>query len=95
MLRRTTAQRLIAILLVFAVLSFGFEVASHWHRGSYDDQNCQLCHFAHSISVDLSHGAILPAPSAVHTSVAIIWTDEHFELVFHQVSSRAPPSLIS
>ena len=95
MSRRNTAQRLIAVLLAVVVLSFAFEVASHWHRGSYDDQQCQLCHFAHSISVDLSHGTVLPAPSAAHTEVAVAWTDPQLEFVFNQLSSRAPPASLN
>jgi hypothetical protein len=95
MSRKTTAQRLISVLLAVVVLSFAFQVASHWHRDSYDDQQCQLCHFAHSISVDLSHGTVLPAPSAAHTDVAVTWTDPQLEFVSHQLSPRAPPASLN
>jgi len=89
---RKTAQRLLAVLLVAAVLAFAFEAAGHWHNGPSGDQQCQICHFAHSIAVGLSHNASLEVPVAARRLSAATSVDLRLELVFHQLSSRAPPT---
>ena len=53
---RQTAHKLLAVLVAVAVLSFGFQAAGHWHSRTHEDQNCRVCHFAHSVTVDFSHG---------------------------------------
>jgi hypothetical protein len=84
------AYRIAAIVVAAFVLSFAFQAAGHWHS-QFEDQHCRICHFAHSVTVDLSHGTALPIPQAVarlNPSKAI---DPHIEPVFHQTSPRAPP----
>jgi len=88
----TRWQRLLAIATVVVVLSFSFLVVAHWHSGGYEDQQCRLCHFAHTNAIDLAHGATLPAPVSVHRAIVATRVDPQFEVVSHQVSSRAPPA---
>jgi len=63
--RKRTIYRVLAIAVAAFVLSFAFQAAGHWHAHSYDDQHCRVCHFAHSVAIDLSHGTTLPTPAAV------------------------------
>ena len=72
------------------VLSFAFQAAGHWHS-QFEDQHCRVCHFAHSVTVDLSHGTALPIPQAVARLNPFKAIDPHIEPVFHQTSPRAPP----
>ncbi len=83
--------RVVAVLVAAFVLSFALQAAGHWHNQSFEDQHCRVCHFAHSVTVDLSHGTILPTPSAVAWLNPIRSVDPQLELVSHQTSPRAPP----
>jgi hypothetical protein len=78
------------VVAVF-VLSFAFQAAGHWHSQFEDQQHCRVCHFAHSVTVDLSHGTALPIPHAVAWLNPLRSVDPQWELVFHQTSPRAPP----
>jgi hypothetical protein len=89
---RRTAYRFLAILVAGVVLSFAFQAAGHWHNQSFEDQHCRICHFAHSVTVDFSHGTTLPTPRPVAWLSPIRSVDPQLELVFHQTSPRAPPS---
>lgn len=89
---RKTAQRWLAVLVAAAVLSFTFAVVAHWHDGLQEDQQCRLCHFAHAPAIDLSQGSALPAPISVRWVKAAAALDPQIELIFHQISSRAPPA---
>jgi hypothetical protein len=91
-LSRRTANRLLALTVAMVVLSFAFQAAGHWHNQSFEDQHCRLCHFAHSVTVDLSHGTTLPTPQAFARLNPSRSVDPKLELVFHQTSPRAPPS---
>jgi len=82
----------LATILALVVVSFALQAAGHWHNRSFEDQHCRVCHVAHSVTVDLSHGTGLPAPDAVDRLVQIRPIDPHLELISHQVSSRAPPA---
>ena len=87
-----TAYRLLAILVAAVVLSFAFQAAGHWHNQSFEDQHCRVCHFAHSVTVDLSHGTALPTPQAITWLKPPRSVDPQLELVFDQTSPRAPPT---
>jgi hypothetical protein len=89
---RRTAYRLLAILVAAVVLSFAFQAAGHWHNQSFEDQHCRICHFAHSVTVDFSHGTTLLRPHAVAWLNPTRSVDPQLELVFDQTSSRAPPA---
>jgi len=91
-MKRRTTYRLLAIVVAVVVLSFAFQAAGHWHNQSFEDQHCRVCHFAHSVTVDLSHGTSLPTPQAVARLNPTRPVDPKLELVFHQTSPRAPPS---
>jgi hypothetical protein len=90
-MKRRTTYRLLAIVVAVVVLSFAFQAAGHWHNQVEDQQHCRICHFAHSVTVDLSHGATLPIPHAVARLNPKSSVDPQLELVFDQTSSRAPP----
>jgi hypothetical protein len=91
-MKRRTTYRLLAIVVAVVVLSFAFQAAGHWHNQSFEDQHCQVCHFAHSVTVELSCVTTLPTPHAVAWLNPAIPVDPKLELVFHQTSPRAPPS---
>ena len=91
-MRWRTTYRVVAVVVAAFVLSFAFQAAGHWHNQSFEDQHCRICHFAHSVTVDLSHGTVLPTPHAVAWLNPIRTVDPHLELVFHPTSPRAPPS---
>jgi hypothetical protein len=82
----------VAILVAAVVLSFAFQASGHWHNQSFEDQHCRICHFAHSVTVDLSHGTTLAMPHAFSRLNSASSVDPHLELVFHQKSPRAPPT---
>jgi hypothetical protein len=82
----------LAIAVAILVVSFAWQAAGHWHSRSFEDQHCRVCHVAHSVTVDLSHGTGLPAPDAVVRLAQTRPIDLHLELISHQVSSRAPPA---
>ena len=89
---RRTAHRLLAVLVAVAVLSFGLQAAGHWHSQSYEDQHCRVCHYAHSVTVDFSHGTALPFPGLVARLAVAPRVDPTLDNVVHQLSSRGPPS---
>ena len=89
---RLTSRRLLAVLLAVAVLSFGLQAAGHWHSQSYEDQHCRVCHFAHSVTVDLSRATALPLPGLIARLSVIPVIDATLDTVVHQLSSRGPPS---
>lgn len=89
---KVTPRRLVAVLVAIVLVSFALQAAGHWHSKSYEDQHCRVCHFAHSVAVDLSHGSALPVPGAVVRMAPAASIDPKLELVFHQLSSRAPPA---
>jgi hypothetical protein len=91
-LPRRTVHRALAIIVAVLVVSFALQAAGHWHNRSFEDQLCRVCHVAHSVTVDLSHGTGLQVPDAVVRLVQTRPVDPHLELVSHQVSSRAPPA---
>jgi hypothetical protein len=78
--------------VAIAVLSFSLQAAGHWHSQSYEDQHCRVCHFAHSVTVDLSHIAALPLPGLIARLSIIPGVDPAPDAVIHQLSSRGPPS---
>jgi hypothetical protein len=87
-----TALRIVAILAAIVVLSFALQAAGHWHNQAYGDKDCRICHFAHSIAIDSSQGSALPLPAVVTWQAASRSIDPQLDLVFHQVSPRAPPA---
>src|ERR1700735_927251 len=91
-MKRRTTYRLLAIVVAAVVLSFAFQAAGHWHNQSFEDQHCRICHFAHSVTADLSHGTTLPTPHAVARLNPITSVDPQLDIVFNQTSPRAPPS---
>jgi len=90
--RTTTGQRVLAILVAALVLSFALQAAGHWHANSFEDQQCRVCHVAHSVAVDLSLVATLVAPDVVVRLIAPAAIDTQLDPVFHQLSSRGPPA---
>jgi hypothetical protein len=89
---RRTARRLLVVLVAVAVLSFGLQAAGHWHSRTYEDQHCRVCHFAHSVTVDFSHGDALPLPEIVARLAVNLAVDPTFDVATHRLSSRGPPS---
>ena len=89
---RQTAHKLLAVLVAVAVLSFGFQAAGHWHSRTYEDQHCRVCHFAHSVTVDFSHGNALLLPEVVNRLTVVLSAESALEIVFSRLSSRGPPS---
>ena len=89
---RRAAQRLLAVLVAVAVLSFGLQAAGHWHSRTFEDQHCRVCHFAHSVTVDFSHGNALPVPEVVNRLAVKSSFEPSLEVVVHRLSSRGPPS---
>jgi len=89
---RKTAQCLIAVLVGVAVLVFAFGSVAHWHKDAAQDPQCQVCHFAHSIAIGLSHTPVLATPGVARRRSAAASVDPHLEFVSHSVSSRAPPA---
>jgi hypothetical protein len=89
---RRAAHRLLVVLVAVAVLSFGLQAAGHWHSRAFEDQHCRVCHFAHSVTVDFSHGDALPAPEVVTRLAANLPIDPALDVVVHETSSRGPPS---
>lgn len=92
--RKAALQRIVAIATIVMLMSFAFVVAGHRHNGHTQDQQCRLCHLAHAPTIDFSHETALPSPVATRTTITASALDPQLELVFHQISSRAPPSLI-
>jgi len=91
---RRTAQRLLAVLAVVAIVSFAFASAAHWHGNSTGDEQCQVCHLAHSVSLGLSSTVLLLAPVTVGRLAQAVSTDPKLELAFRHVSPRAPPAAV-
>jgi hypothetical protein len=89
---RRTAHRVLAIFVAVLVLSFALQAAGHWHSNSFEDQQCSVCHVAHSVVVDLSQVTTLAAPDVVVRLISARPIDPTLDLVFHQLSSRAPPA---
>jgi hypothetical protein len=89
---RQTAHKLLAVLVAVAVLSFGLQAAGHWHSRTHEDHNCRVCHFAHSVTVDFSHGNALPLPEVVNRLAVNLSTVPALEVVVHRLPSRGPPS---
>ena len=90
--RRHITRRVLATLLALVVVSFALQAAGHWHNRSFEDQHCRVCHVAHSVTVDLSHGTGLQAPNTVVRPIQTRSVEPHLEFISHQVSSRAPPA---
>lgn len=90
--RRPNSRTLLSILLAVVVVAFALQAAGHWHNHSYESQHCRVCHVAHSVTVDLSHGTGLPMPDAIVWLARTRSIDPHLELISHQLSSRAPPA---
>jgi hypothetical protein len=82
----------LAIFLAAAVVCFAFQAAGHWHNNSFEDQHCRICHFAHSAVVDLSQSAVLEVPAVVQRFSSNFDIDPALDVVFHPLSSRAPPA---
>lgn len=91
-LRGPKSRALLAVLLAVAVVCFAFQAAGHWHSNSYEDQHCRVCHFAHSAVVDLSETTTLVIPAVVQWLSCNLEIDPALDLIFHQLSSRAPPA---
>jgi hypothetical protein len=89
---RRTGHRLLAVLVAVAVLSFGLQAAGHWHSRTFEDQHCRICHFAHSVTVDFTHGNELPLPEVVNRLALNLSTEPALDVVVHQPSSRGPPA---
>jgi hypothetical protein len=85
-------RRLLATLLALVVVSFALQAAGHWHNRTFEDQHCRVCHVAHSVTVDLTHGTGLEKPDAVVRLAETRSIDPPLELISHQASSRAPPA---
>jgi len=89
---RHTALRLVAILMAALVVSFALQATVHWHSNSFEDHHCRVCHVAHSVTVDLSVGTAPVAPNLIVRLISAPSIDPALDLVFHQLSSRAPPA---
>jgi len=89
---RRTAQRLFAVLVAVAVLSFGLQAAGHGHSRTFEEQHCRVCNFAHSVTVDFSHGNALPVPEVVNRLAVKLSFEPTLEVVVHRLPSRGPPS---
>ena len=86
------ARRVIATMVALLVVSFALQATGHWHAKSYEDHHCRVCHFAHSVTVDLNHAAALPAPADAIRVIRIEPVNPYLSPVFSQISSRAPPA---
>jgi hypothetical protein len=91
-LPRPKFRTLLAVILAVAVVCFAFQAAGHWHSNSYEDQHCRVCHFAHAAAVDFSQGTALVVPATVQRLSSNLDIDPALDLIFHQLSSRAPPA---
>ena len=89
---RRTSRRLLAVLMAVAVLSFGLQAAGHWHSRAFEDQHCRVCHFAHSATIDFSHGTALPLPEVVTRLAVKTSADSPVAVDTYRLSSRGPPS---
>ncbi|MGA8222820.1 MAG: hypothetical protein WB780_14300 [Candidatus Acidiferrales bacterium] len=89
---RRTAHRVLAILMAALVLSFALQAAGHWHANSFEDQQCRVCHVAHSVAVDLSLVTTVVAPDVVVRLISPLAIDPQLDPVFHRLSSRGPPA---
>jgi hypothetical protein len=87
-----TLRRLLAIFLAAGVVCFAFQAAGHWHSNSYEDQHCRVCHFAHSVVVDLWQSAALAIPAAVQRFSSNFEVDPALDVISHPLSSRSPPA---
>ncbi len=85
-------RRILATLVVVLVVSFGLQAAGHWHANSFEDQQCRVCHVAHSVAVDLSLVTTLVAPDVVVRLISPLAIDPQLDPVSHQLSSRGPPA---
>lgn len=90
--RRHTTHRVLATVLALVVVSFALQAAGHWHSRSFEDQHCRVCHVAHSVTVDLSHGTGLKPPSTVVRPIQTCPVEPNSDFIAHLVSSRAPPA---
>jgi len=90
--RRHISRRLVATLVALVVVSFALQAAGHWHSNSFEDQQCRVCHVAHSVAVDLSLVTTLVAPDVVVRLVSPLSIDSQLDPVFHQLCSRGPPA---
>jgi hypothetical protein len=86
------SRALLAVFLAVAVVCFAFQAAGHWHSNSYEDQHCRVCHFAHSAAADLSQVTALVIPAVVQRLSSNLDIDPALDVIFHQLSSRAPPA---
>jgi hypothetical protein len=82
----------LVVLVAVAVLSFGLQAAGHWHNRTFEDQHCRVCHFAHSVTVDLSHTSALPLPEIVTRLAVNVSVDPTIDGDSNRLSSRGPPS---
>jgi len=76
---RSRLQRVVAVLTVALVVCFAFASAAHWHGNSTADEQCQVCHLAHSVSLGFSSAALLLAPSVVIRLIQPTSTNPKFE----------------
>ncbi len=74
-----------------AILLFAYAAVNHWHSTPAGQEQCLVCHVAHSLSIDLSCSALLSAPAAVARLILPARPEPRPDFSFGQVSSRAPP----
>jgi hypothetical protein len=87
-----TKQRAVALVALFAILFFAYGAANHFHSTSAAQDHCQVCHVAHSLSLNVSCAALFLAPSAIARLVLASRPNPHFEALYGHVPSRAPPA---
>jgi hypothetical protein len=74
-----------------AILLFAYAAVNHWHSTPSAQEQCQVCHVAHSLSIGVFSAALLSAPAAVARLILPDRTDPRPDLAYTHVSTRAPP----
>jgi hypothetical protein len=85
-------RRLMAVLAVLALALLATHAVSHWHNGSYDTDNCQICHVGQAAipqpAIEVAAQSLAPV---AHFSI-----DEesapHLDFVGTPSIPRAPPA---
>lgn len=86
------ALRLLALTLVLSVGLFAFEAVGHWHRDSYDEQHCQVCHLGHVSVPQPSAQVRIPQPIPVARFAPVEVSVPSLETVGTHKIPRAPPA---
>jgi len=92
MLPKIFTQRVLAVVMVVAVVALTTGSLTHWHSTASDEATCQVCHVSHSSAP----GPLAPAAAQTLVPLAILALIEKIsvDLVPLRASSipRAPPA---